>query len=90
MDLKLFATVFATVFLAEIADKTQLATVLFASDSDKSKWLVFFAAASALIVATAIAVFAGAVLSHYINEKVMSRIAGAIFILIGMWTIIRA
>lgn len=90
MDIKLFTTIFATVFLAEIADKTQLATVLFASNSENSKVLVFFAAATALVLASAIAVFAGAFLSHYIDEKIMTRIAGVAFILIGIWTFVKA
>ena len=41
MDWKMLAVVFGTVFLAELGDKTQLATVLFATDKDVSKWLVF-------------------------------------------------
>ncbi|MDH5324018.1 MAG: TMEM165/GDT1 family protein [Gammaproteobacteria bacterium] len=90
MDLKLFSTVFVTVFLAEIADKTQLATMLFASNAQNAKLLVFAAAALALVVATAVAVFAGALLSQSIDEKLMARIAGVIFIVIGLWTLVKA
>ena len=89
MEIKLFAGVITTVFLAEIADKTQLATMLFASDAKNSKLTVFLAASAALVVASAVAVFAGAFLSHYIDEKLMSRIAGVIFIAVGIWTLVK-
>ena len=38
MELKAFLTVFGAVFLAELGDKTQLATMLFATDQQISKW----------------------------------------------------
>ena len=90
MDWKIFATVFAAVFIAELGDKTQLATMLFAADREVSKWMVFFAASAALVLASAIGVLAGALLSNYINEKVLHYIAGAGFMLIGAWTLYRA
>ena len=90
MDIKLFSTVFFTVFIAEIADKTQLATILYASNSDHSKLTVFLGSALALCLASAIAVFAGSMLSEWIDEKIMGRIAGIAFIVIGIWALLKA
>ncbi len=87
MAWKLFATVFAAVFIAEMADKTQLVTLLFAADREVSKLTVFLAASLALVATSAIGVAAGTVLSHYINVKTMALIAGSGFILIGAWTL---
>ena len=90
MDWKIFATVFVSVFIAELGDKTQLATMLFAADKDASKWTVFFGASAALIVASAIGVLAGSLLSEYINEKYLRFIAGVGFVLIGALTLGKA
>ena len=90
MDIKLFATVFGTIFLAELGDKTQLATLLFASKTSSSLFTVFLGASLALITTTAIGVAAGGVLSQYVDPKYLSYAAGAGFVLIGIWTILRA
>lgn len=90
MELKFFFTIFAAVFIAELGDKTQLATMLFAADKEVSKMTVFFAASAALVVASAIGVLAGSLLSAYISEKVLSYIAGVGFILIGGYTLYQA
>ncbi len=87
MNLNLLTTVFVTVFIAELGDKTQLATMLFAADKEVNKFGVFLAASAALCVATAIGVLAGAVLSTYINEKFLTGIAGIGFIVIGLLTL---
>lgn len=87
MNFPLFMTVFATVFLAELGDKTQLATVLFSGKHGGSLVLVFTAASLALITATAIAVAAGAFLSQVLDPRFLSYIAGTGFVLIGIWTI---
>jgi putative Ca2+/H+ antiporter (TMEM165/GDT1 family) len=87
MEWKVFATVFVSVFIAEMADKTQLVTMLFAADREVSKWTVFIGAALALCATSAIGVAAGAILSQYINVKMMSLLAGSAFILIGAWTL---
>ncbi len=90
MDIKVFFTVFTVVFIAELGDKTQLATLLFATDKDVSKYSVFFGASLALIIATAIAVLAGNVISNYISERQLHYVAGIGFIGIGIWTLIKA
>jgi len=89
MDFKLLLTVFSTVFAAEMADKTQIATFLYASNSVHSKLTVFIGSALALIVASGLAVFFGGVLSQWINEKVMAKIAGAAFIAVGLWSLLK-
>ncbi len=90
MDWKVFLMIFASVLIAELGDKTQLATMLFASDKEVSKYLVFLAASTALIVASALGVLAGSLLSEYINEKYLHYIAGMGFILIGAYTLYHA
>ncbi len=87
MEWKILATVFISVFVAEMADKTQLVTMLFATDKDVSKWTIFFGAASALVLTSAIGVIAGTLLSQVVSVKMMSIVAGTGFVLIGTWTL---
>ena len=90
MDWKIFATVFTSVFVAELGDKTQLATLLFASEKEIGKWTVFAGASLALIVTSAMGVAAGSAVSHYVSEKTLHYLAGIGFIAIGIWTLVRA
>lgn len=90
MDWKIFLTIFTAVFIAELGDKTQLATMLFAADKEVSKYMVFAAASAALIVASAIGVLAGSLLSEFINEKYLHYVAGTGFIIIGAYTLYSA
>lgn len=90
IDWKIFLTIFASVFVAELGDKTQLATMLFAADKDVSKWMVFAAASVALICATAMGVLVGTFISQYVDERTLSYIAGLGFIAIGIFTLYHA
>jgi putative Ca2+/H+ antiporter (TMEM165/GDT1 family) len=90
MDWKIFLTIFVAVFIAELGDKTQLATMIFATDKEVSKYLVFFAASAALIVASAMGVLAGSLFSEFLNEKYLHYIAGIGFIMIGAFTLYNA
>ncbi len=83
----LFFTVFITVFLAELGDKTQLATILFAADNTQSKFVVFASAASALVLSTAIAILAGAMAERYLAFIPLKLIAGLGFLVIGVMLI---
>lgn len=89
MDPKLFATVFTTVFLAELGDKTQLATLLYATEAANPKMTVFFAAAGALVLTSAIGVLAGGAISRYIDPEILTKVAGVGFIAIGLWTLLK-
>ena len=86
--LKAFLTVFLTVFIAEIGDKTQLATMLFASEAKVSKWVIFAGSALALVLAAAIGVLVGAQLERFISPRTLKVVAGVGFIAIGLWTLI--
>lgn len=90
MDFKILMTVFSVVFLAELGDKTQLATMLFAADSQVSKMTVFVGASLALVLASAIGVAAGSLLSQYVSEKYLHYGAGIGFIVIGFWELFKA
>jgi putative Ca2+/H+ antiporter (TMEM165/GDT1 family) len=89
MNWNVLSTVFASVFIAELGDKTQLATMLFASDKDVSKLAVFIGAALALVVTSAIGVAAGSLISQYVGEKQLQYVAGIGFIGIGIWTLVK-
>ncbi len=88
MDPKLFATVFFTVFVAELGDKTQLATLLYASDADHPKWTVFIAASAALVLTSALGVLGGALISSWLSPTVIRWIAGLGFIAVGLAVLI--
>ena len=90
MDLKILFTVFLAVFIAELGDKTQLATLLFAADKHVNRMTIFLGASLALIATSAIGVLVGGIISQNVNEKYLHYIAGIGFIGIGVWTIIRA
>ncbi|MFW6163624.1 MAG: TMEM165/GDT1 family protein [Planctomycetota bacterium] len=88
MDLRLFLVTFFAVFLAELGDKTQLATMSFAAGNRHALWLVFAASALALVSTSAIGVAAGGLVAHYVNPRYIKIGAGILFILIGLATLV--
>ncbi|HEX6885395.1 MAG TPA: TMEM165/GDT1 family protein [Planctomycetota bacterium] len=90
MDAKLFGTVFVTVFLAELGDKTQLATLVYASDERHARSTVFLAASAALVAAAGLGVLGGSLLRGWLNPRLVTMLAGAAFVAIGLWMFYRA
>ena len=88
MDLKLFATVFSTIFVAELGDKTQLATLLYASERAHPKLTVFAASASALVVTSALGVLGGSLIAEWVSPRLVRWIAGIGFIAVGLWILV--
>jgi putative Ca2+/H+ antiporter (TMEM165/GDT1 family) len=88
--MKVMLLIFATVFVAEIGDKTQLATMLFSAEGRATPVQVFLASAAALVVAAAIGVAAGQVLEKFVSPQVLKVVAGVGFVAIGAYTLYSA
>ena len=86
MDWKLMATTFGAVFLAELGDKTQLATLAF-SASGSSRWAVFAGSALALVCTSALAVLFGEALTRVVSPRTLQRAAGVAFLVVGAWVL---
>ena len=82
MDWKVLSSTFLVIFLAEIGDKTQLATFGLAATGE-SRASVFLGAASALLAATAIAVLLGQAIGSLVPEFWLRRAAGVLFLALG-------
>jgi len=78
---------FFTIFVAELGDKTQLATMLFASERRDAPLLVFIASASALTLGAALSVAIGSLAARWIGHVPFKLIAGIGFVLIGVWSL---
>jgi putative Ca2+/H+ antiporter (TMEM165/GDT1 family) len=90
MNLKMLLAVFSTVFIAELGDKTQLATILIAADKEMSRIAVFLAASCALVLACLLAVLLGSQSSRWVSPRTLKIIAGVGFVLLGAWTLLSA
>ena len=86
--MKAFLAIFLSVFFAELGDKTQLATMLFAADGRTPHATVFAAAALALVLATGLAVILGAAAERWLGFLPLKLIAGAGFLIIGGYLVL--
>ena len=89
MNWSAFLTIFSSVFVAELGDKTQLSTLLFASDARNSRLTVFAASALALVTTSALGVIAGSLLGKALSPTLLRYVAGTAFIAIGLYTLLK-
>jgi putative Ca2+/H+ antiporter (TMEM165/GDT1 family) len=82
MDWKLFGSTFAAIFLAEMGDKTQIATM--SLSAGRSAWTVFAASALALVATSAIAVLVGEGVARLVPAIWVKRAAGLLFVVMGV------
>jgi putative Ca2+/H+ antiporter (TMEM165/GDT1 family) len=87
MDFKILLTTFWVIFLAELGDKTQLATFAFAAET-KSRFAVFLGSAGALILTSLLAVIFGSVMSRLVPAHYVKIGAGGLFVLLGLWMLV--
>jgi len=83
LNLKAMVPIFSSVFVAELGDKTQLATLMFVSGGAADKWEVFLASSLALVFSTLIAVLAGDFLGRLTSPIVFKMLAGFGFLIMG-------
>jgi putative Ca2+/H+ antiporter (TMEM165/GDT1 family) len=86
MDLKILLTTFATIFLAELGDKTQLATFAFSAES-KSRLSVFVGSSCALVLTSLLGVLLGAAIGRLVPPHYVKIGAGVLFVVLGVWMI---
>ncbi len=80
----IFSSTFLTIFLAEMGDKTQLATLLISAES-QSPWVVFAGAAMALIATSLLGVLIGYWLARRLSPKTLDlAVALLLFIITGL------
>lgn len=84
MDWKVFFVTFGAIFLAEMADKTQLVGIGMSSKSGKPL-AVWFGSVAAYTIITAISVIIGASLGKYIKPELIRYFGASAFILIGLF-----
>lgn len=82
IDLKVIFTAFCAVFVAELADKTQLVGIGMASKTGKP-FSVWIGSVCAYLIVTAISVLAGLFLSKYLKPEIIKYVAAGLFITIG-------
>ena len=86
--MKTYAAVFLSVFVAELGDKTQLATLLFASRPDTRMVGVFLASAAALVASSLLAVLVGEQLGTWLRPELLKALAGGVFVAIGAFMLL--
>ena len=83
MDLKIILTTFSAVFIAELADKTQIVGIGMASKTGKP-FTVWVGSVLGYMLVTAISVLLGSIIARHIGPEIIKYTGAGIFILIGV------
>tara|TARA_S200000501_G_scaffold337734_1_gene344029 strand:+ start:2240 stop:2536 length:297 start_codon:yes stop_codon:yes gene_type:complete len=83
MILSLLFSTFLTIFIAELGDKTQLATLTISGTSNKPL-AVFLGSSTALVLASLLGALAGGSISNYVPEIILKSLASLTFFVIGI------
>jgi putative Ca2+/H+ antiporter (TMEM165/GDT1 family) len=83
MILSLLLSTFITIFIAELGDKTQLATLTMSGTSNKPL-AVFLGSSTALVLASLVGALAGGSISNFVPEIILKSIASVTFFILGM------
>lgn len=71
---QVFASTFLTIFLAEMGDKTQIATLLMTAESH-APWVIFLGASTALFLTSLVGVLLGRWLASRLSPQTLDRSA---------------
>ena len=82
--LSIFFTTFTTIFIAELGDKTQIATLMLSAESGKPI-IVFQGSSLALISSSIVGVLIGKWLSKKISPSKFALFTGALMIIISVF-----
>ena len=82
--LSIFITTFTTIFVAELGDKTQIATLMLSAESGKPI-IVFLGSSIALISSSVVGVLIGKWLSKKISPRNFAFFTGALMIIISLF-----
>jgi Ca2+/H+ antiporter, TMEM165/GDT1 family len=81
-----FFVVFSAFLLAELGDKTMLATITLAADHD---WVgVWIGSTIGMVVADGLAIVVGAVAGKHLPERLIQLVAAALFLLFGVYMLL--
>ncbi|MDR1164776.1 MAG: TMEM165/GDT1 family protein [Deltaproteobacteria bacterium] len=87
IDVRAMLPIFSSVFLAELGDKTQIATLTFVAAGAAGRWEVFMASSLALVLCTLLGVLAGDLIGRFVSPALLKTIAGILLILMGGWSV---
>lgn len=82
-----YITVFFTILVAELGDKTQIAVLSYGLDKNVSNLGVFIASSLALTVSSGIAILAAGMAEQFLTQVPLKLVSGVLFLVLGGWTL---